>query len=291
VALKVGQALGVEVASRNPSHSEVTAMPAGERVLRIDLPAWMLESSAGPERPRPALRDYLRYRNEQPDNLHATTRPEPLHRALCHAFNERGVFAGRRDAQVAVAREWIAQEVGGEFDAPYGIMAALILARHADIAANHEATVLVRILGRRALRSMHVEVLGTQWLGSEARSRCYGLWERLTELEGRIRRLGHEQDLKAIRQFCEAAVLHNDRSLLPIAAALSAAVGDLRRVSDLECDAPVTAALVRLYRTLPPGVPECGQDLHLAHKRELQELLARITAQALDITLLPDLGC
>jgi hypothetical protein len=97
-----------------------------------------------------------------------------------------------------------------------------------------------------------------------------------------------ETSAAAIRQFCNAVEMRWDTNLLPIAKSLSAALGELPSILELERHALLTKRLIDIYLTLHPSSKI--KELPKSHTRKLQEVLKLIDDNKYDIVLLEPLN-
>ena len=282
-----GATHAVEVTRRNLRQRSVVVAPLGTRGQQLDLPhSWTTTEER--KEPPAFSRDWLYWR-EQSKQAGAPS-PDSIEQALCYAFEGRAASFQDQWDRTRNARAWLAHSRTREFDAAYGIMAAIVLSSGREPAEREEAVQVVRTLGRRALRSMHLETLARYSVVERGRSERARLWKRFCEIESVLRKSIHQaQDVRAIRQFCEAVGIYSDQELTPIAVGLSAATGDLRDIAELENTSPVTVALISLYRTLPQEVPGMESRLHFSHQLRLHDILKRMTMQGLIVTLMPEL--
>ena len=292
--LQPGETLPVEVASHIKGSPElITVVPVGKKPKYLDLPTWMTKQLPELGELRQSIRPYFRWRKSEQYIVNSSN---SLDRLLCHYFNDAygttyGKTARNSDPkrQLEVAKQWEQQNrYKPEINAAFAIMEILLLNKHEETKV--EAYQLTQNLGRRALRSLHIEVLYQRWLNNpDHRQRKDGLWQRLQELES-------EQHLyvplkknspAAIRQFCNAVEMRSDKALLPIANSLSAALGELSSTVELEHHAWITKNLIDLYLTLHPK--SRIKKLQKYHTDKLQEILKLIDQNRLDIMLLEPL--
>ncbi len=321
--LENGKLITAEVIRRVPAAPRtVTVAPVGQRQYTLDLPGWMLDTLPEPGQLREAMRAFLTWWRADPSPLDPSVNPkemseEDLAEALCRAYRA-GRAPGNLRFQVKVADEWISRNLPArEMDTHYALIAALLLYRNANRRIEEiadilnleqseadsfardwqsRARVLVQNLGRRALRSRHVEVLARQvFCHPTNRRRSDRLWRRLAAVEQSLHGTLKEEDIAAIRQFRKAVEVRDQQDLRIIADALSAATGQCLPASALYLEpdgsrsADVTTILSRIYRTMPLSRSGIQAWLDRQHEQELVELLGMITRDALDITLLDPL--
>lgn len=293
--LQSGETLPVEILSHIKGSPElITVVPVGKKRKYLDLPIWMTKKLPDPGLQRPSIRQYLRWRQSEqlinnPNN--------DVDRFLCHYFNDAygttyGQIARNSDpeSQLIVAKQWDKQnQYKPEINAAFAIMAILLLNKHEK--TKREAYELTLNMGRRALRSLHIEVLYQQWLRIENnRQRTDGLWRRLRQLEiGEHLYIPLKETSPAeIGQFCNAVEMRWDTNLLPIAKSLSAALGELPSILELERHALLTKRLIDIYLTLHPS--SRIKELQKSHTTKLQEVLKLIDDNKYDIVLLEPLN-
>jgi len=169
-------------------------------------------------------------------------------------------------------------------------------------------------VGRRALRSRHVELLSHAWLFYEEpgtkmrrRTRRDDLWGRLRQIAPLLGQSMKAEDLGRLRNMCLAIELRSTSmeggepvatkrqgpiwaSGLPaVAAALWASLGEARSV-DLLCDgAPMLSRLATMARTLPRRQGGPTSKLDRRHVRELRELVDAIRSRGWNLWLLEPL--
>jgi hypothetical protein len=291
-----GDILPVEVVSHIKGDPElITVVPVGKKRKFLDLPSWMTGQLPEPGLRRKQIRKYLRWRqSEQLISLDGSS--DTLERLLCHYFNDAyGTIYGQKarnsdpERQLEVAKQWEKQNrYKSEINAAFAIMAILLLNKNKE--TKREAYKLTQNLGRRALRSLQIEVLNQRWLSvKDNRQRTDGLWQRLRQLETdqHLSTPLQETSPDAIRQFCNAVELRADKELLPIANSLSAALGELSRPLEIDSYAPITKKLIDLYLTLPPR--SRVEQLQNYHLNKLQEIF-RLIDHGSDIMLLEPLN-
>jgi hypothetical protein len=293
--LKPNDTLPVEVLSHiEDSLKLITVVPVGKKRKYLDLPSWMTRELPEPGQRRELIGKYLRWRRSQ--QLISDDPSYPLERLLCHVFNDAYGTYGQKaqncdsKLQLEVAKQWEKQNrYNPEINAVLAIMAILLLNKHEE--TKREAYTLTQNVGRRALRSLHIEVLYQRWLSiKDNRQRTDNLWQRLQQLDTdqHLYTPLKETSPDAIRQFCNAVEMTADANLLPIAKSLSAALGELSSTAELTSHALITKKLIVLYLTLHPRSRiEELQDYHI---NKLQEILKLIDQNGFDITLLEPLN-
>ncbi len=313
----IGEELRAEVIRRQVGERPIlVATRLGQRRYTVDLPGWMTAADATVGEVRTGFARYLQWRPEPPRPFETDVSPqlgtlagEDLARVLVQSYIH--LESGAEDPRpgAAAAGEWLKRHLERpELKLHYALIATLLLyrlgrldpgrlGRHLEHVAPEDvkhfawqwrqsANSAVREIGRRALRSRHLETLWNQWLGDGAAHRKPGLWRRLPELQRALRPPMSLEDLRSVRRFCRAVDLRNDPELVPIANALRAAIGELRDIEALADKDSVVQQLIRLYRCMPPS--RAGSDLFLTDSQAevLQRLLGRIDSNRLDITLL-----
>jgi hypothetical protein len=324
-SLKEGDFVPAEVVNRTISHPPtVTVVPTDEKRLQLDLPSW-ITGSDGITRTSfgtvsrtgnpPAPLQYSDINRAQLVQLD----DENLNELLGYADTQlRSGVPERLDIFLDAGREWIrrSQAPGREILCSQALMTILILSECADLSDKNpsrffqgrnpgdvkqmakewrsEAADMLRQLGRRALRSMHVEILAHSWLlHSFNQNRTDELWGRLQQLRAYFRGTtsGETQtkalsveDINTIRQFCYAVRLRNREQLFSIATALLAAIGEPSD-SLSECkDAEIMNRIVKLYRAFPPSALHVSP--HQSITTELKLVLDSIEINQQDVSLL-----
>lgn len=292
--LQLGEILPVEVLSHIKGSTElITVVPVGKKRQYLDLPTWMTEKLPEPGQRRELIGKYLRWRRSQ--QLISDDPSYRLERQLCHVFNDAYGTCGQKgknsypELQLEIAKQWEQQNrYKPEINAAFAIMAILLLNKNEE--TKLEAYKLAQNLGRRGLRSQHIEVLYQRWLSIEDnRLRTDGLWQRLRQLDTdqHLCTPLKETSPHAIRQFCNAVEMRSDTNLLPIAKSLSAALGELSSTSEFFSHALITEKLIDLYLTLHPR--SRVDKLQDYYTNKLQEILKLIDDNRYDITLLEPL--
>lgn len=306
--LQPGETLPVEVLRHIKGSPElITVVPVGKKRKYLDLPTWMTKTLPEPGLRRLSIARYMRWRRMSPlgkekckeliESITIDKSSEPLDRLLCDVFNDAyGVIYGQTSqnsapvGQLEIAKLWYTQNrYKPEINAAFAIMAILLLNKHED--TKREAYKLTQNLGRRALRSLHIEVLYQRWLSiKDNRQRTDGLWQRLRQLETdqHLSIPLKETSPDAIRQFCNAIEMRADTNLLPIAKGLSAALGELSSTVELCNHALITKKLTDICLTLHP-ISKVDK-LQIYHTNKLQEILKLIDQNGFDIMLLEPLN-
>lgn len=302
VPLQVGDELTVEVDRRTLHPRSLVAVKAGERTLTLDLPNWMIRSDIEQSFESDAHRLFREWLAspvyEQPPANVADLSDESLARALCAAYGHHERTGRAIVGHARVATTWVERNLRREeVYAPFALMALLVLSRASEHGPTDGerswgrlrtlwravAAQIARDVGQRALRSGHVEVLATHWLGArDLRERREGLWKRLNGLVELLPGPHNDDKLRVLRQFCEAVDLRDRAEHYLISDALFAAVGNLDRQDHLLPAAVVCGRLVTLARMLPRG----EMPLIEPQRRQYAELLDMMIAGNRDIVLL-----
>ena len=244
----VGHAMPVEVIRRVSGHSStVTVVQVGKKRLTLDLPGGMLFE--GGTRPQQRTQVLVPADSDRGGLVDAQ-----LNQRLCDCFDNQG----GNDASVAL--EWFKRnQYAAEIDLSLALKAILVLQQN----GYEQAVWLLQNLGRRALRSRHVEVLATQWLQQPTyRSRRDGLWERLNRMSQYLQPPVTAEKIDVIRKFCHtvnvrirrgATAMSDENLLLTIADALNAAIGATKDLSLIETRADISNRVIANYRHLPTG--------------------------------------
>lgn len=311
--LKVGDFLTVEVTSKIISESvSVTAVPSGNRQHKLDLPKWQLLDWPAPGELREQLQNYLSLSiinsslsEKKPEQLEDSELDLLLRDSYKYILNNPIV----KDIPILIAQEWYKRNhQAREVFLPYSIMTILILDAYSSLnfeklapilgpeATNYlgftsdwkgKASFLLRDIGRRAIRSMHVEVLSDDWiLNKTNRPRRDGLWDRLSAVEGMLKAPIQIECIHTIQRLNEAVNIRSDNDIISISDSLLATIGSLERLDFILQRAYVTNELIKLCATIPTTKSGIYPNLHATHREKLKSILDSITIQALDITLL-----
>jgi len=177
----------------------------------------------------------------------------------------------------------------------------------------HTSVDLALNVGRRAVRSRHVELLASAWLFYEEsaqlrrRARRDDLWGRMRKIAPLIGGDMTAEDLERVRSMCAAIELRDlaeDRrgpapnaefldvwqSGLPaVAAALRASLGEARGVNMMFSGAPIMSQLAAMLRSLP--VRRDGKTVRLDRQQlaEMRRMLAAIRSRGWNLHLLEPL--
>lgn len=300
----------------------VTVVPVGRKRFSLDLPLWIVNILSESIDHRVELENYLRWRINPPDiplqdiiDKIQEFSDERVNELLCSAFKIRNGNQDTLRFQIQVVEEWARRNrVRPQINVAYAIMAILILYKNGkrklsefahiqevssqDISKftrdwQEKARDLTQELGRRALRSMHVEIISKDWLYNEDnRKRTDDLWPRLQQILRNIRVPLQKDNIGEIRHLNHAVGFRNmssNKDFLRISDALAAATGELSRDSNLYPNVQVTKDLIDIYRTLPTSRSSMQVNLHESHIEKLRRTLSFIDAQKLEITLLDPL--
>lgn len=324
--LAAGHALIAEVAyKRGGSRPVVSVTLAGSRMRRLDVPAWLVAGPGPAGAPRPEFQRFLGWVGERPEPvppLPADWRalsPDDLARLLCVAWFHRDCFPdpdyGVR-LQTGAAAEWWRQNGSRrEVDLHYALLCALLLHQNASRGEeglralnprlseedartlvgewHRNAYGIVQNVGRRARRSLHVEVL-SRWSrgGPEVGSAKLGY--RLAQLRRVMAPRLDSDAVQQIRRFVRAVELHEGRrsemTAAAVASALRRALGELDAGRALTRSADITARLASLYSGIPKLAAAPMLRLQRVQTGELKAMLDQITAQSVDIVLLAPLA-
>jgi hypothetical protein len=281
----------VEVILRSTEPPAIVVAPPGSKPSAFDLPVWMM---TGDQIHRQEVQDYQTWRAEPPDLAELRLASEParlaqlgvrgLQRLMCHLMNLEEPPPPQLAHEV-VRTWWRLQKAQPELFAPYLIMATLLL-RELGEGAAVEAVECAQELGQRALRSMHAEVVASFLAQREAGD---DLAARFEHTRRNLARPDPRSPADDIRQFCRAVDLRGVRHLRPLAASLTAALGETSAFEPIRNGAAVTGALATLHAvfgTVPPGY---SVGLTPAQEQMLRNALERINRNNLDIVLLDPL--
>ena len=319
-----GQHVVVEVTRRifgNPPLLEVA--PEGTRRYVLDLPEYMLLGEKSFQTPRPVFQKFKGMLQEPTQLIPATLTfsalsDDEVNQLLTQAYtmDSRENFSFR----MIVTNEWVRRNNRREImDLHYGLMALLILDEHSQFTPEEimslgrwslnrkddikqsrldwakQAVDLARELGRRAIRSVHVEVLYQLWFNAEhgTQTRTDGFWRRLQLLKPLLQSSLKLEHIRLIEQFSRAVTLQHlsgvtfDREIVLIANSLGLAAGHKVEQTEIIDQTEVIQDLVSLYKTLPQSKSDNPPYLHRSHIWRLSRILKRsIIPKSLDIMLL-----
>ncbi len=322
VTAKKDLQIRVEVLRRRTGQTQTLVTPIGKRKFLLDLPNWISDLAGGDQAEHLRLRRSWLSEEILPLPAQHTVvdlDTQALDRHLVHiwrSLTKSQFSADRANAEFSIARTWADKNVGQSYiDAALALMAILILYRNGherlkkivagtrgpsqeywskrQYTCRKEALSLLQHLGRRALHSMHVEVLTTEWLCSTGPRRTDDLGRRLERLRPILASEIDRNEARLVRQFCRAAELRSSPDLNVIALALRAAMGDPVDHRALLGRAVVTAELAALAASLPTSPADCLSDLRYKYIMRLRQLITFLHQSQLPVTLmeyLPDFG-
>lgn len=306
-----------DVVSRSLGAAEsITVAPAGSRTYVLDLPRSMFGKGAR-KGLDPRQRRFLSVADYLPDRTKvsqlSTLEMDDLEQLLWLAyFQPESPNDFSIKDKVAIANAWFEafdKQAQLEVFVPSAIVAILLM--H-DLAAkpdlqnqlssepqtqqaltnakelSRKARYLFHNLGRRAIRSRHIEILQRMWLfDQDTRNRDFGLWKRLADLTNKLSSNLGAEDLQLIRQFAKAVRFRDQVDLLPIASALSAAIGELDNLEDIS-DTPdlISSQLIEICRTLPETNSSYSPLLGTSQISSLKQILDLIRKQGILLTYL-----
>ncbi|GIG00147.1 hypothetical protein [Catellatospora citrea] len=277
----------------------VEAVQAGARKVRLDLPAWV-----GQQLPTAALGaavalpdhfgDYGDWFREGLQDTWSGI-PEAVLRAAGSALR-----ADPMPTEPAL-RSWLDARLpalagAGELDLTEHLAAIVVLATtgRTNPAAARLSVFAAHQLGRRALRSLHVEPLLDQWLRPAEELPRTGIWARVRALP-----LAAELTVTSwldVVRFGQAVLARPvvqgaPDSRAPLMRAVLAAAGALQDATDLLADAPNLAELGTLSRSLTPRDDQliAVDTLLPAHLTMVSNQLKRHIVARWPMTLLPPL--
>lgn len=299
--LHQGQEILVEVTQKfDGILKSVTVVPSGTKRKVLDFPdAWLKDTLPQPGYFRPEFSDFLNWHNEGiPVELdphsshHLSSLDRALHIAYFDAFKcsegNRNRFP-RFQYSVAMVGFW-----GLNAQAQISIVPAvmdILLLNH--VGEFDCARQLIKNLGQRARRSLHVDVLLYEWARKE-RGRKEGISQRLNELKEVINNtqtLECELETVAmIRRFCEAVNLRRKTfeggALKSISDGLAASAGLDCDLSNLLKKSQISQDLVKIHNQLYYYQSNNVRALDDIHINEFKDLLNKILLQGLDLVLL-----
>ena len=305
-----------EVAERSTTGSPYLGLvQAGTRSVTLDLPSWMLErhaeiaaAVAGTGQTTttslsPSCSDHREWYISGLSTAGGTVTDatEGILRAAgtvrAHPAESEPPHSDLRPMAVQWLREPGAAAFGLEPAAELDLAELIAAVRVLDALGRAEpemaraAVFLVHQIGRRAIRSLHLEALTRQWLMRPDRHTVPGVWQRLRTLE-----LPAELDDKKLREvldFCRGILIKPtlrgpESELAPIARALLAATGRLTSADALLRDELTTARLARMGRSLSPsaGMATAQSALLDCQRTELWSIADHVILDGVRLTLL-----
>ncbi len=148
-----------------------------------------------------------------------------------------------------------------------------------------QAADLAQDVGRRAVRSWHLERLYREWL-QEGKRGTNGLWLRLRQVAVVMGESMKADDLNLVRSLCRAIELRHTEAMLPIAASLRAAIGEAQEMELLISGPSITGRLVALLQSLPERRRGPTPMLDLRHLKALHEVFQALLTLGWSIPLL-----
>ena len=322
-----GQHVVVEVTRRIFGHPPLLeVVPEGTRRYVLDLPEYMLLGEKSFEMPRPAFQDF---KETLPEPVQLTLSgltfsnlsDAELNQLLSQAYKLPLDSQDNFSFRMVVTNEWVRRNSDGRetIDLHCGLMAVLILNDHSQMipeeimslghwsldradkinrsrrAWSRQAVDLVRDLGRRAMRSVHVEMLYQLWFNPERgnQTRTDGFWRRLQLFKPLLQPSLKLEHIRLIEQFNRAVTLQHlsgvtcDNEIVLIAMSLALAVGQTVEQTKLLDQTEVIQDLISEYRTLPLSKIGNPPNLHQSHAFRLSRMLKRsIIPKSIDIMLL-----
>ncbi|MDJ0620164.1 MAG: hypothetical protein QNJ63_26070 [Calothrix sp. MO_192.B10] len=302
----------VEVVRRiSGKQKSLTVVPSGKKRQSLDLPKWMTKNFPKTGKYSQEFTEFLQWRQapgNKPNSHEVINLDNKLDKLLCYAYYDAyeappGQQNQYLHLQPAVAKAWVKKNYSQpEINLAYGIMAILLLNKNSNPNPSEDeyqklASDMTQNIGRRALRSMHLEVLYQNWLSmADNRQRTDGgLWQRLQQIDKFLSDGAKlEKGTEAIRQLCDAVKLRKQDSIkdiLPIANSLAAALGEVTAISVLDDtkEAEITKDLINIYRTIPLTKSSFKLPLLPSHIEKLSTIFNKIVIYQLDITLLEPL--
>lgn len=307
VELKPNDQLTAEVIRRvedTPRRIVVTPLN-GTKPYRLDLPDWMLDRAGEADQPRQELMDYRRWMRAYSfpwpppaDLVLSNISLEELQEWLCYAYLDDDRSRASQERKAEIAEEWFRRSADSPaLFAAYPLIAALLLYQASrnqaglgkrQIAWREQAGAIVLLTGRRALRSLHVDVLANRWLSKSESVNSDKAWRRLRYMGRHLQNPATREGILALRRFYRSVELREQEQLLPVAHAIAAATGELSELNQLSKSAEWVMSLIGIIRKLPQGA---GLRTLLNDRiaRELDELVGAINIGGVDVTLLDPL--
>ncbi|RZU18008.1 hypothetical protein [Streptomyces sp. BK239] len=324
---------------RGPGRTALRLVEQGSRLTVVDLPAWMSSSmgelyvphqlakaEAQPNLIPPRFAEYGAAMDEGRQGtaltdpapspayllLRAMGATETLHDGHDGHAGEAARTADVREQAVRAVLDWLRSPEGRAFvlqrDAPVDLAPALaacslgtrIPQQAFGLSWGWQAYLLSR-LGDRAVSSLHVEALVTEWLTRPERHRATGGdWRRLRSVEIRPKltqnQLGSLVDYGLAVWDGGPAGQQGEREAAPVARALLAAVGRLPSADRIVLDTrqrPVDSPLLRALADLGAGLrPARGRavprwNLQKEQYDTLRAVTAKVLRDDIPLTLLP----
>ena len=235
--------------------------------------------------------------------------------AICTAYAAIVESGDRRDLpnHLPTLLRWAKRQIRvADFELPYALMTIAVLFEAGACSTNDMenmlgkprfevrdfqrhwswlAAALARLVSNRALRSLHVEALATQWLDvPDNRARRHPpIWIRLNELCSRIRRPLSADSLKAVAGFTLAADQTGHSEIESVSAALKASAGMPTDPSRLRTASPLVTELIRFRDTIPVTRSRDEPGLRRSQVARLRAVLDKLTTRPCDLQLLSHL--
>ncbi|MDQ3705298.1 MAG: hypothetical protein M3437_08775 [Chloroflexota bacterium] len=271
---------------------QITVVPLETRRLRFDLPSTIgnvLQHTdpLSSQLPSDALAQHSVSEREPEFNL-LTCPIVTLQQMLHAAYRDDQPGSG-----IPMSVIWMRRNLQAPEMSLRSALIAIVMLNRARNPRREEAVELLHNAARRALRSLHVEVLSTLWLnGRSARhgQPAPGLWRRLQQVEQYVWSAPlNVRGVAAIRQFCYAVYARNLQDLLPIADALLASIGELSTIDRIQKEADALVQLINISHALQPARSSYRPQIEQQHLEQIHGILGYLMAQTLDITLLDPL--
>ena len=326
--LKEGEEIIVEVVDRqygNPSRLIVT--PIGSRKIRVMLPQWFLNVSHRDRRiQRPCHKQRMRWLTapamlEMQDRMESNSsmrqlESKDIEQIICQSI------VGLRDPKISLSHAYMAAWEWCDRNVPMKEMdvipalaslriffACMQYPKNVDFSifsspkktnfiksCYHQAFNLAHNIGRRAVRSMHVEILLDVFVRTfeDEYIQSSGLWPKLWKIGKNLKSELGTDEVELIRRYCHSVSFTGDEEHTPIANALSSALGDTPdNLIALQEGAQAIKRILNLHRSMPPVPFMDNEDISpiiestipvLIHL--LQVAFDYILFQDIDLTLL-----
>ncbi len=294
----------------------VVVAPLGTRRFFLDLPTWVWQKSTTDTEQEPDYEHWLSAPLEESEALANSgdirqKSKKELDKLLYTAFVYKDTPFASLQLQGEVAPQWFKRNIH-EHEMSVGLAAMTIVLLDEigntppqKFAATFiqpdeikyfthywrlSAVRLAYNLGRRALRSLHIETLISEWLCHPVNSiNTDNMWKRLQLLKDVLRPSLQGEQITSIRKFCQAVQLRiPSLDLLSIAESLAAATGQTVDFARLKEKSEYGKALIEIYQTLPQP-DKVDLYLHESHLRRLEHMVKQIRIHKVDITLLDPL--
>jgi hypothetical protein len=294
----------VEVTQRfDGIHKSITVVPSGTKRKVLDLPdTWMKDTLPQPGHFSPEFSNFLNWYGEGiPGELdirsshHLSSLDRALYIAYFDAFKSSECNRNRFPRfQHSVAIFGFCQlSAQAQISIVPAIMDILLLNHVGEFDCARQ---LIKNLGQRARRSLHVDVFFHKWKEwvRKGKGLKEGISQRLNELEEVIKNTQalecELETIAMIRRFCEAVTLRRDTpeggALKSLSDSLAASAGFDCDLSNLFEKSQISQDLIQIYNQLYYYEGNHVRSLDDTHVNEFKDLLNKVLLQGLDLVLL-----